>query len=96
VASLTSTELIAVYTKFKGVVDTRMRRFPDRFNPQRLPLKFYDAVPAVFKGQFPPVYVLEENFTSGDALFGAHSVLSEEGRKQMQALLGKRRRPGGH
>jgi hypothetical protein len=61
VASLTSTELIAVYTKFKGIVDTRMRRFVDRFNRQRLPLKFYDAVPALFTGQFPPVYVLEQD-----------------------------------
>ena len=81
-----------MYTKFKGVVDTRMRRFPDRFSRQRLPLRFQDAVPHIFKGKFPAVYILEESVAKSEDLFGAHSVLSNEGRKKMRGILGKRNR----
>jgi hypothetical protein len=95
VASLTPTEVIAVYTKFKGVVASRMARFPDRFSRQRLPLKFTDAVPFCFTGHFPSVYVLEDGIANSEDLFGSHSVLSNEAKAKMKALLGKRRRHPG-
>jgi hypothetical protein len=89
---LTSTEVIAVYTKFKGVVETRMARLPDKFSRQRLPLKFNDAVPHVFHGHFSSIYILEDGIANSEDLFGSHSVLSNEGRAKMKAILGKRRR----
>jgi hypothetical protein len=91
VATLTSTEVLAVHVKFKSLLDERMKRIRNPFDKNRGFLRFHDAVPPAFEGSFPTAFVVEKNLVEHDELFGAHSVVSKESANIMRQLLKRAR-----
>lgn len=87
IACLDPKEIVAVHIQLKRLVADRMSAFKNRHDRNHSVLDFKSAIPAVWKGKFPIVYVVPTDLIMSEALFCGHTVVSKEAVSKMRALL---------
>ena len=85
--------MLSVYVQFKARVQAQLQVYKDPHCPRRSPVKFTQAIPYMFEGSFPVMYVVKKNVVADVGLFGAHTVVLPETAENVRSLLRKRKQP---
>jgi hypothetical protein len=95
VAALRPTEIAGVFMEMKRIIGDHMSNYKRRFKGTRSELNYFNAIPALWNGVFPCIYIIPTSMLQEEALFKTGSVISNTAAETLKGLLKRSRKQAG-